>query len=115
MSFVTPQAPGAAENEALALGLAQRIDVKNGRPMRLRGLVVGESSLAPDAAQMLSVAPEIVNIALNETRIRDAVLRSADDQRLLVQGRIARVGLESRDAIRIMRFHPFQRLGAKTH
>jgi len=50
MSFVTPQAPGAAENEALALGLAQRIDVKNGRPMRLRGLIVGESSLAPDAA-----------------------------------------------------------------
>src|SRR5262249_14883419 len=50
MSFVTSQAPGATENEALALGFAQRIDVKNDRPMRLRSLVVGESSLAPDAA-----------------------------------------------------------------
>src|SRR5258708_39834239 len=62
---------------------------------------------------MLGVPPETINIALNETRIRDAVLRSFDDQRLLVQGRIARFGLERRDATRVMRFHPLQRLGRR--
>ncbi len=104
-----PKALCALEHPALALGLTQRVDVEHRGPGRAGVAVVGQRRLAPDAAQMLGILPEIIDRAMDEARRGDAVPGPGDGQRLVVEGRIMRIGLEQRGAGRIVRIDPLHR------
>ena len=77
--------------------------------MRVGGPVIGQRRLAPDAAQMIRILPEIIDRAVGEAGRRDAVLRAGDRQRLVIERLVARIGLEHLGAGGIVRVDPRHR------
>src|ERR1019366_9948419 len=58
---------------------------------------------------MLFVLPEVVDLAAQEARRRDAVLGAGNVERFLEKHRVAWIGLEDDSAGRIVRANPIQR------
>ena len=108
-ALVGAQAGHALHHPALALRLAERVDVEHGRPVRIGSAIVGERRLAPQAAQMIGILPEIVDFAVHEIGRGDAVLGAGDRERLLVERGVARIGLEDLRAGGIVRVDPRHR------
>ena len=106
------QAGRALIDPLLAFRFGERVDVDDRLPDRLVGAVAFQRGAAQQPLGVRLVLPEIVQAVRAETDERDAVLAVEDRQRLGLQLRIARVGLESGQRALVLLGDPFQRLGA---
>ena len=88
------QTVGAVEDVALGLLLTERVDVQDDRPIRLWLLVVGNRRLAPQAARVLGVRPEVANRIAHDARAGDPLLRAVDREEAGLECLEARVGRE---------------------
>ena len=101
------QAAGALVDPVLAFGLRQGVDVQNRLPDRLGGAVAVQRGLAPDAAHMGRVLPEVAQLAVaGKADAGDAVPGLQDGQRLGAHAGIAGIRLQGRQRGGVLRPRP---------
>ncbi len=106
--FLGRQTAGALPDPGLALGLGKGVEVEHRLPGGIGALVTFGSRAPPEPLHVGPVLPEVVDPARAEARHRDAVGGVDDLQRLLVQHRVARIGLEDVQRTRILGLGPVQ-------
>ena len=107
--LVGTKAVEPTHDPALAFGLVERIDVEHRGPVGIGVAVIRQCRAPHDPAEVIGVLPEIVDLAMDEARHGDAVLRAGNLQRLRVKRGIARVGLQPRCGHGIMLLDPRHR------
>ncbi|MNS39454.1 hypothetical protein D3C72_717360 [compost metagenome] len=107
VAFLGRQAGRALVDPVLALGRRQGVDVEDGLPGRGVGAIGVQRRAAPDAAHVLGVLPEVVDVAVvGEARRGDAVARLDQVQGLLMQGFITRIALQRAQRGRVVGLDP---------
>jgi hypothetical protein len=104
--FGGADAVGALEDPVGVFGFRQRVDVEHGLPLRRAGAVAFQCGVAPDAANVGGVLPEIVDAFGAEGGRGGAVLRSEDGEGFLAEGFVAGIGLEDGFGLGVLLFHP---------
>ena len=92
-------------------GSGERVEVEHRLPLGLAARVTGDRRPAPDAADVIGILPEIINLAADEIADRDAVLGLGDVQRLFVILGVARIGLEHSGRPGVVLLDPLHGLG----
>ena len=108
VALLRRQAGRALVDPVGALGRRQGVDVQDGLPLRRVGTIAIQRRAPPDAAHMVGVLPEVVDVAVvGETGRGDAVARLHQVQRLLMEGLIAWVALQRPEGGLVVRLDPF--------
>ena len=84
----------------------ERVEVEDGRPLRVRRRVAGDARPPPDAADMIFILPEIIDLPVDEASRGKPVLGLRQRQRLGEIGGVARIGLELGGGLGVMRLDP---------
>jgi hypothetical protein len=105
-------AAGAGPDPVLVLLGGQRVDVEEDVPVRLVAAVLVQRGLAPDAAHVLGVAPEVVDLAAAQRRVGDAIVGGQDLQRAFVDRLEHRLRLQLGQRDLVLAARPGQRVRA---
>jgi len=111
--LVRRQAAGALEHPVGVLGLGEGVDVEDGLPGGLGGAVALQRRLAPQAAHVIGVLPEVAQGAVaGERDARHAVLGVEDRKRLGLEVGVAGVTLQHAQAARVLGLGPVEGAGS---
>jgi hypothetical protein len=96
----------------LAFHLRERVEIEHRLPPRCRARVARERRGAPNAAHVSRVSPEIIGAAVDDLRVRDAVLGLADRARGGVEVRETRIAPQHAQRLGVLGLHPIHGAGA---
>ena len=104
-----PRAIRTLPDPVRTLRRRQRVQVQHGHPCRRCGAIARQRRLAPDAAHMRRVLPEVVERTRDESHVRNAVTGLRHRQRGRMDLGKARVPLQYGDGLRVLGAHPVHR------
>jgi hypothetical protein len=106
------EAVGALEHPVGGVFPGQSVDIERRAPRRRGGAEVVQRRVAPNAAHMVGVLPEIVDAIVQLARRGHAVARFANGQGLGEERLVVRIGLQRGARCRVLLFDPGQRARA---